>query len=333
FLNRQEKVIFENEFIDVNVLRQASQNRENIFVPTLPVIEKLQDKLSQKHLLQSLQIPTSRFKKIHSIQNILSELQEFQKACVLKWSRQGYDGKGVLILDAIDSRTENQILSFCEEGVQRGAEIYAEEKIDFVQELAIIAVRSVTGDFIHYPLVLSEQKNGICEIVKGPATRLGTPSILEQQAAEYAKCLAQSLHLVGAFALELFQEGSGALLVNEIAPRVHNSGHYTQDVGNASQFENHWRGVLGLPLIEPQIKTFFAMYNLLGPASHDQVVSKAALPPVDASLYLHWYDKSRLKPLRKMGHLNGVVNQSAELDLLLNQMKRWESEWFQNIRK
>ena len=246
-------------------------------------------------------------------QAVESAYSRFGGQVVFKWSRMGYDGKGVCLAeDSPQGRI--QAVEFCKSSLKRGVPVYAERKIPFKRELAIIGCRGHRGDFATYPLVLSEQQHGICRQVLGPATQLGASPALESQAREAARKIAESMKLEGSFALELFETSEGSLSINEIAPRVHNSGHYTQDACPASQFENHWRGVLGLPLGETRAAAAFGMLNLLGPEgvvlSLPRRRTQLPFPPVPAPLVLHWYAKAEVRPWRKVGHLNAALNAS-----------------------
>ena len=183
-----------------------------------------------------------------------------------------------------------QIMEFCGHAIDRGLSLFAESLVPFKQELAIIGCRSITGEFMSYPLVLSEQRNGICWDVTGPATALGVDPSLAAQAAVFARAVAEAAQIVGCFALEFFETADGKLWVNEMAPRVHNSGHYTQDACATSQFENHWRAVLGLPLGAADARPAFVMGNLLGPEGLELPAAKAGTSQTDVetALALVW---------------------------------------------
>jgi 5-(carboxyamino)imidazole ribonucleotide synthase len=196
--------------------------------------------------------------------------------------------------------------------------------VKFERELAIVACRSTTGEFSSYPLVVTEQRNGICFTVTGPAIAVGVNKAHESLARSYAQKLGEKLDLHGVFAIELFETASGEVFVNEIAPRVHNSGHCTQNSALTSQFENHWRAVLGMPLGSVDSASGFAMVNLLGPEKRNVVES---LPATDSRMHLHWYGKKESRPRRKLGHLNGVVEQSKDLASLVQEMKSRVEAW------
>jgi 5-(carboxyamino)imidazole ribonucleotide synthase len=322
-------VIFENEFVDCELLERVSRNSSRFF-PSLKVIATFQDKLKQKHLLQKLDIPNAKFRlldNIHHAEDFQQQVSEamafFEGSCVLKWSRMGHDGKGVLFLDS-SSEEKQKIETFRSEALKRQSSIYAEQKIDFKRELALISVHSINGDFVTYPLVITEQVGGICVRVKGPATALGVSAEFELLAQRYARRIAQTSELVGTFAIEFFETSSGELWVNELAPRVHNSGHFTQNACNTDQFENHWRAILGMPLGSVDSQACFAMLNILG-AKGDS--SQDHLPLPGSRSHLHWYHKRETPPGRKLGHLNGVAKSPEDIEGLLNEMDHSNKEW------
>lgn len=345
FLNETPVVVFENEFVDCQALERAAAGLATRFAPRLEVIRELQDKLKQKELLTRLGLPTAPF---HSIQPDIDSprasqwvddaYSEFNGEVVFKWSRLGYDGKGVCLAK---NSPEGRITAreFCLEALGRGIAVYAELKIAFKRELALVVSRSlkVTKDsFISYPLVVSEQERGICKRVLGPAGALGVAPGLETQAKEAARALAEELGLDGTFALELFETDQGALLINEIAPRVHNTGHYSQDACAVSQFENHWRAVLDHPL-SPKSAAAFGMLNLLGPDSVMLTMpsGRAPLPfsVPNPPVMLHWYAKSEIRPGRKVGHLNMAVSTPARLPELIDTLNRSHANWVQDLKQ
>lgn len=329
FLEGLDLVAFENEFLDVDLLQKAAQGLNVSYRPSLEALRRLQDKFSQKKVFEALGLPQPAYELLNSSdEEALRDLwKRYPQGLVLKWSRMGYDGKGVKILAAPSEADLPSLQEFIEQGRAKGAQVYAEPKIAFKSELAIVAVRSVAGEFKSYPLVFSEQQNGICKKVWGPAPRFGLNPALEAQASEMARRLAEGLQLAGSFALELFLTDSGELLINEAAPRVHNSGHYTQDACECSQFENHWRAILGLPLGSTQTRPYFAMLNLLGPADTAKKDGIAPLQRVNKDLILHWYEKGDVRPLRKMGHVNFAAESEAEFRQKWALAEKLDAEW------
>lgn len=343
FVERMPFIAFENEFVDCQQLRASTIQPDSKFFPNLKAIEILQDKLEQKKLLTRIGIPTSPFIEIDSNKGAPSEIQRSLASLgdlVLKWSRQGYDGKGVKVVHANRAEDLTSAIPFVESAWSRGIPIYAEKKVDFVRELAIIGCASIKGEFVSYPLVISAQESGICKEVIGPAIELGVAPELQEQARDAAQKLAQEVSLVGSFGVEFFESRSGEILVNEIAPRVHNTGHYSQNAFPVSQFENHWRALLGLslfdPLAEPKASApFFAMLNLLGPQGISRTSASSPLPIAGAHSQLHWYGKKEIRPGRKLGHINGTADSAEGLARLLKELKSCEKQWIEalNMRK
>jgi 5-(carboxyamino)imidazole ribonucleotide synthase len=323
-------VTFENEFVDtVPLVRLAAEFPKLTFQPSLVVLERLQDKLNQKEILDSLGIPTAKWKEVPSARDWGEVAKEFPKGAVLKWARMGYDGKGLLFFDPAKP-DPTAVENFFEAAAKKGARVYAEEKIPFRRELALVGCRSASGAFAAYPLVQSRQERGICKLVTGPAVKLGNSPEQETRVTESARRLMEALGYVGALALELFESDKGDVLVNEIAPRVHNSGHYTQDAGVTSQFENHWRAVLGLPLGETKPKSFFAMLNLLGPEGIS-LPSGSILPAAPAGAKLHWYEKKEIRSRRKMAHLNATATSQNELDRMVKSLEEADAQWAKRL--
>ncbi|MFS8200723.1 5-(carboxyamino)imidazole ribonucleotide synthase [Streptomyces sp. CWNU-52B] len=212
---------------------------------------------------------------------------------VLKTVRGGYDGKGVWIVrSAADA----------EEPFRAGVPVLAEEKVDFVRELAANVVRSPHGQAVAYPVVESQQVDGVCDTVIAPAP--GIADALALRAEELALRIAKELGVVGHLAVELFETRDGRILVNELAMRPHNSGHWTQDGAITSQFANHVRAVLDLPLGDPRPRApWTVMVNVLGGDYPDMYAAYLHCMARDPQLKIHMYGKD-VKPGRKVGHVN-----------------------------
>lgn len=335
FFRSVPTVIFENEFVDVPLLARASEGAGVHFVPGLPTIARLQDKLEQKHILAAARVAHPETIEPEPDENrrafIARVLGRWPAGAVLKWSRLGYDGHGVFFLGA-DS-PQDVVENFIERGEAAGGVVYAEERIDFTRELAMIATASHDQhELVTYPLVISRQERGICRLVTGPAVLLGVPPELERAAAEACARVADAAKVVGTFAIEFFETRDGRLLVNEIAPRVHNTGHYTLDAAATSQFENHVRAATGLPLGEPRCAPAFGMLNLLGPEGVSMAASNIDLPQPLPGSHLHWYGKQQLRPRRKLAHLNCSATSPAELADLVAEMQNVEARWIESVR-
>jgi len=332
FLSQVSVVAFENEFIPCDLLQEAADGLSVRFFPRIEILFQLQDKIRQKDILEKLKIPTAPHEVFSEKEGLRSwcqrQMGKYPEGTVLKWAQLGYDGKGTWI--SSETRQLESAVEFCQEAVRRKVPLYSEQKVAFRRELSVVACRSTTGEFKAYPLVISVQSGGVCRLVTGPAVRLGVSPQLEKQAHQHARTLAENLDLHGTFAIEFFEMLDGSLWVNEIAPRVHNTGHFTQDGSATSQFENHWRAGLGLSLGDVDCAPGFAMLNLLGP----NVEAKSAeLPRVTARTHLHWYGKSELRAGRKLGHINGRVDTAEEVPSLVREIEACEKAWIERMDK
>lgn len=314
YLQSIDIAIFESEFVPTTSLREASEGLPVKFYPSIDAIAFVQEKLLQKKSLESWCIPTAHFiphQSDESIDEFIKRVQKtFPNGAVLKWSTLGYDGKGVLVLRKDYDKAK--VESFCAEVLNRDGGLFAEALVPFVKEIACIGVRSTSGECITYPVVISEQDNGICNKVYGPAENFGIDKKITEEVKQIVKNIGEKGNLVGAFGIEMFLTDDGAVLVNEIAPRVHNTGHYTQDAAVTSQFENHLRAVLSLPLGDTSAKGIFVMQNILGPSGRYKSPENPSIPPSSKDIYVHWYEKSGVTPRRKLGHINGVAENLTE---------------------
>ena len=250
--------------------------------PPPRALEVAQDRLYEKQLFERLGIETTGFQPVDSQAN----LDEAARAGVLKTRRLGYDGKGQRVLaDARDAAGAFEALG--------GVPLLLEDMVRFDRELSAIAVRGQDGDVRCYPLVENHHAEGILRVTHAPAPDL-TPG-LQELGERYVAAVLDELDYVGVLALELFQVGD-RLLANEMAPRVHNSGHWTIEGAQTSQFENHLRAVCGLPLGDVAARGSSTMVNLIG-----TVPDEAAVLAVEGA-HLHLYGKAP-RPGRKLGHV------------------------------
>ncbi|GAA3625965.1 5-(carboxyamino)imidazole ribonucleotide synthase [Streptomyces chitinivorans] len=221
---------------------------------------------------------------------------------VLKTVRGGYDGKGVWV---VSSEAE------AAEPFRAGVPVLAEEKVDYVRELAANVVRSPHGQAVAYPVVESIQVDGVCDTVIAPAPGLSPE--LSAHAQEMALTIARELGVIGHLAVELFETRDGRVLVNELAMRPHNSGHWTQDGAVTSQFANHLRAVLDLPLGDPRPRApWTVMANVLGGDYPDMYQGYLHCMARDPRLKIHMYGKD-VKPGRKVGHVNTYGDDLADV--------------------
>nr|WP_218851701.1 5-(carboxyamino)imidazole ribonucleotide synthase [Nocardioides panaciterrulae] len=255
-----------------------------------------QDKGVMRARLADLGVPCPRNALVHSVDDVVA----FGFPCVLKTTRGGYDGKGVWFVRSVDD-VDEAFRAARETDVQ----LLAEELVDFRRELSALVARSPSGQAAAYPVVASLQEDGICKEVVAPAPDLEPD--LAARAQEIALGIAGELGVTGILAVEMFETTDGRVLVNELAMRPHNTGHWSQDGAVTSQFENHLRAVLDLPLGSPAPRArWTVMVNILG--GPDAQVGRLydGFPHAlarDPRLRVHLYGKE-LRPGRKVGHVN-----------------------------
>ena len=254
-----------------------------------------QDKAVMRERLAALGVPCPR----NAVVTSPAEVTAFGYPCILKTTRGGYDGKGVWRVDAPEQSTD----AFAAAEAS-GVQVLAEELVDFRRELSALVARSPSGQVAAWPVVESVQRDGICAEVVAPAPDLDPG--LAVQAQRVAMRVAAELDVTGVLAVELFETTDGRILVNELAMRPHNTGHWTQDGAVTSQFENHLRAVLDLPLGAPDARApWTVMVNILGGDAetgrlYDGYPHALARDP---RLRVHLYGKG-LRPGRKVGHVN-----------------------------
>lgn len=263
-------------------------------LPPAAALHVAQDRLTEKETFRRLGVKTAPFHPVDTRAELDRGIEALGLPCVLKTRRLGYDGKGQRVL-----REAAEVDSSWEE--LGGVPLLLEGFVPFTRELSVIGVRGRDGNTAFYPLTENKHQDGILRTSRAPIP--GFDPARQQEGQEIAGRILDTLDYVGVLAVELFDTPEG-LLANEIAPRVHNSGHWTQDGAVTSQFENHLRAVLGLPLGSPEARGWSAMINLIG-----------TLPPRRPILelpgtHLHLYDKEP-RPGRKLGHVN-VVAESPE---------------------
>ncbi len=327
--SRCDVITFENEFINLDALMPLAQQGV-CFRPRLEALAPLLDKYHQRCYLEDIGLPQPRFmtlegelgdeKLLHSESfGQPLNLSELEFPLVLKARRHGYDGQGTFIIK--DSTTLQETWKHL--GYKP---VLLEEFIPFDRELAVIAARSVTGEVVVYPVVETQQEEQVCRRVIVPAEI--NQNIVEEIEA-IARTLLNSLEAVGVFGIELFLTTRGKVLVNEVSPRTHNSGHFTLDACETSQFEQQLRAVTGVPLGSPALNCDGAlMVNLLGyEYSQDDYLDKrqklASLP----QSFVHWYGKTESRPGRKLGHVTVLLDsqQQFRVQAIANEI---QSLWY-----
>ena len=296
-------VTLENEFVDARALRHAEQLGA-IVRPGSATMATVQDKFLQKTAFAQAVLPLPRFAAVESPAEVVLFARAHGWPVVLKKRRNGYDGKGNATV-----RGENELdAAWARLG---GSGLYVEAFCPFERELAIVAVRAHDGERVAYPLVETINADHICRVVVAPAD--ASPDVA-RRATQIALAAIDSVGGVGAFGMELFLKKDGEVLVNEIAPRVHNTGHYTIEGCECSQFENHVRAAMGLPLGSTALRARCAvMVNLLGsgPGPARPAGFEAAL--AERGVAVHIYGKDASSKGRKMGHVTAIGDDPREV--------------------
>jgi 5-(carboxyamino)imidazole ribonucleotide synthase len=295
---------FDHEHVPQPVLRELEHSGHTVR-PSAAALEHAQDKAHMRQALGAAGLPCPDFA-------VVSDAEEARRfavrlgadTVVLKAITGGYDGKGVWLCPV------DELVS-CE-AFAAGRPVLAEELVRFERELAAVVVRRPSGDVVAYPVVESVQAEGICVEVLAPAP--GLPTAVAQAARDVAVGVAELLDVVGVLAVELFATADGAVVVNELAMRPHNTGHWTIEGAVTSQFENHLRAVLDLPLGAPDLVAGpTVMANLLGsdaPALHANLASVLGRDP---GVHVHLYGK-QVRPGRKIGHVTVVGEPGSDVD-------------------
>jgi 5-(carboxyamino)imidazole ribonucleotide synthase len=308
-------VTFDHEHVPNPVL--TSLESAGVLVrPGSAALRYTQDKLAMRERLAALGAPLPRFGTVASMADVLAFAGE-SFPVVLKAVSGGYDGKGVWVCASPDDAA-----AVIAGAAERGIALMAEEYVPFRRELAALIARSPSGQGAAYPVVQTIQVEGICREVIAPAP--GLHPVVAEEAQELALSIASSLGVIGLLAVELFETRSGALLVNELAMRPHNSGHWTMDGSRTSQFEQHLRAVLDLPLGSPSLLNvpgFTVMANILGgddPDVYDRYIHVMAADP---AIKVHFYGKE-VRPGRKIGHVNLTGTPEDSVDSLRDRARR-----------
>lgn len=291
-------VTLENEFVAADSLAALEQAGHSLW-PGSANIRLVQDKLTQKEALVNAGLPVPRFRAVSDRAAVAAAAALLGWPLLLKKRRNGYDGKGnFTVRSAADIDTAWQQLG----GDQN--ELYVEEFCRFKAELAIMITRGRDGSSVSYPLVETIQRDHICHVVKTPAAV--SPEVAQRAAAVAQRAVA-AVNGIGSVGIEMFLTPDNQILINEMAPRVHNSGHYTIEACVCSQFENHVRAVMGWPLGDTSLRAPAAvMVNLLGAAKgsgRPHGIENALKIP---GVHIHVYGKTATSPGRKMGHLTAL---------------------------
>lgn len=287
-------VTFENEWVDPALVRALEIEGYSVW-PSSQTLGYIQDKFHQRRHLQQAGLPVPRFRAVDR----LDQLADWQQwPLVLKTRRQGYDGHGVRIVP-----TAAQLAAAWEE--LAGQPLIVEAFVPFERELAVMVASSASGEVRSFPVVETRQQQHVCHTVIAPAP---VSAAVHERAAAIAVAAIEAIAGVGIFGVELFVEPDGTVTINELAPRPHNSGHYTIDACDVSQFEQHLRAVLGWPLAAATMHSPAAvMVNILAQTTTEQAQPDLAAALALPGVKVHWYGKHAARPGRKLGHLTAVA--------------------------
>ena len=296
-------ITYESENTDVEIVREINKN-----VPVYPGEKSLfitQHRGREKALFDQLNIPCASYQMVHSLTDLERAVAKIGLPAILKTATEGYDGKGQFLM-----RSEDQIKEAFES--MNGVESILEGFVNFKRELSLIAVRDTDNDHKYYPLVENTHHDGILRLTIAPAQNIDVD--VQKTAEHYMQTLLDEMDHVGVLTIELFETENG-LVVNEMAPRVHNSGHWSIEGANTSQFENHIRAITSMPLGDTSLThNFSAMVNIIGKIGPTQI------PLTMSNANLHLYDKDE-RANRKLGHINITADSLADLEKSIEQLK------------
>lgn len=313
FAKSVDVITFDHEHVPLEILQSLEAAGVSV-QPSSKALAHAQNKLVMRRKLQEIGAPNPNWQAVSNAEQLDQFILEFGPEVIVKTPIGGYDGKGVRVV-----KKSSEVLDWLEattlEGL--GGQLLVEEKVAFVRELAQLSARNLSGEFRAWPVVETRQKNGVCSEVLAPAPNISKDSM--DKARAIAELISTSLGVTGNLAVELFETSDGTLLVNELAMRPHNSGHFSIEGSITSQFEQHLRAVLDLPLGSTELTGSSVMANLLGVSNEQDFVDNYEdLMNKFPGAKVHSYGKSP-RIGRKLGHIT-VVGQSQEaaLDLAIS---------------
>jgi 5-(carboxyamino)imidazole ribonucleotide synthase len=301
FAHGLEVVTYEFENVPVRAARFLAE-RVPVYPPAV-ALEEAQDRIREKQLFQRLGIPTTEFAEINNGEDFDRAVETVGLPSVLKTCRMGYDGKGQQVL-----RTKEDVASARQE--LPSVPLILEKFVPFTREVSILGVRSISGEIAFYPLVENHHREGILRLALAPAPNLSAG--LQKIAEDAARSVLETLGYAGVLCIEFF-EVNGKLLANEMAPRVHNSGHWSIEGAVTSQFENHLRAILGWPLGSTAAVGHSAMLNLIGEVPELQPILQVP------NAHLHLYGKVA-RSGRKLGHITVRADNFDKLQQRLREL-------------
>ena len=305
--NKSDIITYEIESGDSDVLKSVENNAE--INPSPETLKVIQDKFLQKSFLLENDILVSEFIKIDNIEDIHIGLKKFGFPVLLKARRDAYDGRGNFKINSEDE-VQKAYDYF------KGQPLLLEKFVPFSMEVSVIASRNTKGQIKTFPLVENIHEENILRETIAPAR---VTEIVAKKAEQIAKKTMSVLRGAGIFGIEMFVTHADDVLINEIAPRVHNSGHHTLQSSETSQFEQHLRAILGLELGSTKLVYPTIMHNILGAKSFQGKYLPITL--TGQNVYLKMYGKEISKPLRKLGHLNLIAKNGETVDQLLKKLE------------
>nr|WP_248929785.1 5-(carboxyamino)imidazole ribonucleotide synthase [Paenibacillus hamazuiensis] len=279
-----------------------------------------QHRIREKQAIEAAGVQVAPYEEIHSLAGLKEAVGRFGMPCVLKTATGGYDGKGQWVI-----RSEEEIEDAYETLLKAKTDLVLEKFIRFEKEISVIAARSPRGEVRAFPAAENVHVDNILHLSIVPAR---VDAHILQKAEQLAVRIAESMEVIGLIAVEMFLTPDGELYVNELAPRPHNSGHYTMEACKTSQFEQHIRAICNLPLGSTELMSPVVMVNVLG--EHVQPVldflEAQEKDPEEATVKVHLYGKHEAKPKRKMGHLNVLADTTEKALSWIEQTRIWESK-------
>ena len=305
FARHCDVITFDHEHVPPPVIEALVADGVAVH-PTPEALLHAQDKLVMRRALTEAGVPCPRWTQAATEEEVTTFAEAVGWPVVVKTPRGGYDGKGVMLADTVDD-----VRDWLSAAAERGETLLLEERVPFVRELSVLLARSPSGQAAAWPVVETVQTDGICTEVIAPAPDLGP--VAARAATLVGLDIAAALEVTGVMAVELFELADGSVVVNELAMRPHNSGHWSMDGAVTGQFEQHLRAVLDLPLGSPRAREpWTVMGNVLGGEPTDLYPTYRHLMARDPELKVHLYGKG-VRPGRKIGHVNVSGSDLADL--------------------
>ena len=293
---RTDVITYEFENIAIGSVRHLEKLGYRV-TPSSSVLHVTQNRILEKQFARNAGLATTEFAAVRTAEDLTRAAERIGFPAILKTVRGGYDGKGQWRADSFEDAAAAL-------DAANGAELIFERKVSLACELSVIATRDAHGEIVAYPVAENTHDRGILTMSIAPARIDGA---IAARARDAAATVGRELGIVGTYCVEFFLSTGGDVLVNEIAPRPHNSGHYTIDVTPCSQYEQHVRAICELPLSPPRLLANAIMMNVLGEGNGDHLAGIAQLLS-DPSIVLHVYGKRHAVARRKMGHFTMLVD-------------------------